>query len=152
MWYDSWDMEWNWQNFLSFWAISWPFTPLTQKIKILQNKKTVWRYYHFTHVYHNDSHDVWFQTYGAWQTEFFVILGRFLPFYPPSNPKNQNFEKMKKKPPADIIILHRCTINNNHMVNGSWDIKHYRQNFLTFWTILDHLSFCNFLLFCHFGP
>ena len=31
-------------------------------------------------------------------TEFFVILGHFLPFYPTNDPKNQNFEKMKKTP------------------------------------------------------
>ena len=30
------------------------------------------------------------------QTEFFVILGHFSPFDSPNNPKNQNFEKMKK--------------------------------------------------------
>ena len=51
-------------------------------------------------------------------TEFFVILDHFLPFYPPNNPKNQNFEKMKKTP-GDIIILHKCTINDNHMMYGS---------------------------------
>ena len=33
---------------------------------------------------------------------FFVILGYFLPFYPRNNPKNLNFEKMKKAP-GDII-------------------------------------------------
>ena len=52
------------------------------------------------------------------QTEFFVILAPFLPFYPPNNPKNQNFEKMKKLPGV-IIILHRCNINDNHMMHGS---------------------------------
>ena len=31
-----------------------------------------------------------------WQTEFFFILDHFLPFYPPNNPENQNFENMKK--------------------------------------------------------
>ena len=36
------------------------------------------------------------------QTEFFVILDHFLPFYPPNNPKNQNFGKSKKAP-GDII-------------------------------------------------
>ena len=36
-------------------------------------------------------------------TELFVILGHFLPFYPPNKPENQNFEKMKKTP-GDIII------------------------------------------------
>ena len=29
----------------------------------------------------------------------------FLPFYPPNNLKDQNFEKMKKKKSGDIIIL-----------------------------------------------
>ena len=51
-------------------------------------------------------------------TELFVIFGHFLPFYPLNNPKNQNFEKMKKTP-GDIIILHMCTINDNHMMYGS---------------------------------
>ena len=40
-------------NFLSFWTIFCPFTPLTtQKIKILKKGKKPWRYYHFTHVYY----------------------------------------------------------------------------------------------------
>ena len=47
----------------------------------------------------------------------FVILGRFLPFYPTNNPKNQNLEKMKKTP--GDIILQMCTINDNHMMYGS---------------------------------
>ena len=42
------------------------------------------------------SYDIWFLKYKAQQTEIFVILGHFLPFYPTKNPKNQNFEKMKK--------------------------------------------------------
>ena len=65
-------------------------------------------------------------------------MGYFLPFYPPNNPKNQNFEKMKK-PPGDIITLHMCTINDNHMMYGSCDMEHEGQNFLSFWTI-----FCTF--------
>ena len=36
--------------------------------------------------------------------QFFVIMDRFLPFYPTMDPENQNFEKMKKTP-EDIIIL-----------------------------------------------
>ena len=50
--------------------------------------------------------------------EFFVILGHFLPFDPPSNLKNQSFEKMKKTP-EDIIILHLHTTNDDHMMYGS---------------------------------
>ena len=37
---------------------------------------------------------------------FWAILS----FYPPNNPKNQNFKKLKKTP-EDIIILHMCTKN-----------------------------------------
>ena len=33
----------------------------------------------------------------AQQTECFAILGHFLPFHPPDNLENQNFEKLKKK-------------------------------------------------------
>ena len=50
--------------------------------------------------------------------QFFVILGHFLPFDPPKNSKNQNFEKMKKMP-GDIMILHLSTTNDNHMMKGS---------------------------------
>ena len=32
-----------------------------------------------------------------------------------------------------------CTINENHMMYSSWDMKHSRQNFLSFWAI-----FCTF--------
>ena len=60
-------------------------------------------------MYHKwQSCDVWFLRYEAWQTEFIVILGHFLPFYHTNNPKNPNFEKMKKTA-GDIIILHLCT-------------------------------------------
>ena len=54
--------------------------------------------------------------YEVQQTEFFVILDYFLPIYLPNNPENQNFEKMKKKTLGDIIILHKCTVNDNHMM------------------------------------
>ena len=74
------------------------------------------------------------------QTEFLLILDHFLPFYPPSNPKNQNLDKLKKMP-GDVIILHMCTINDNHMMYSSWNMKHERQNFLSLWTV-----FCLFTL------
>ena len=40
---------------------------------------------------------------------------------------------MKKKH-GDIIILHMCTINNNPMMYGPWDMEHDGQNFCH----LDH--------------
>ena len=41
---------------------------------------------------------------------FWAIFALLLP--PPNNPENQNFEKMRKIP--GDIILHICTINENH--------------------------------------
>ena len=47
---------------------------------------------------------------------FFALSPRFLPFRPPMDPENQNFETMKKKTPAAITMN---TMNDNHMVYGS---------------------------------
>ena len=143
------------------------------------------------------SYDVWFLTCGAWWTEFFVILDHFFHVTPSKDPKNQNFEKLKKmlgdtiilhkrhknhdhmlycswditcdrcncsfsfwaifyffyppnspknekfqmkKTPRDIIILHKCTKNHDHIVNCSWDMAHDRRNcYFLFWAI-----FCPF--------
>ena len=79
-------------------------------------------------------------TNRAQQNESFVVLGYFLPFHPINNPKNKNFKKWKKTT-GDIIILLKCTINDNHMMYGSWDIKHNKQNFfLSFWAIFSPLT------------
>ena len=67
--------------------------------------------------------------------QFFVILDRFLHFRAPMNPKNQNFEKIKKTP-EDIIILQMCTINVSHVIYGSWDyMECSRQKSFSFWAI-----------------
>ena len=39
-----------------------------------------------------------------------------------------------KKTPGDIL-LHMCTINEDHMIYGSKDIRHDGQSFLSFWVI-----------------
>ena len=62
----------------------------------------------------------------------------FLPFYPPNNPENQNFEKLKKAS-GDVIILHMCTKNDDHIIYASWDMECDRNKFLSFWA-----SFCSF--------
>ena len=54
------------------------------------------------------------------ETECFVILGHFLPFYPTNNLKNQKFEKIKNNP-RDKIILHKFTKNHDNMLYCSWD-------------------------------
>ena len=50
-------------------------------------------------------------------------MSYFLPFYPLTCPKNQNFKKMKKTP-GDIIISHKCKKNHDHMLYFSWDMAH----------------------------
>ena len=77
------------------------------------------------------SYEVWFLRYKTLQTGFFIILGHFLLFDPPNKLNNQNFEKMKKWP-EEIIILHLCTTNDNHIMHGSWDLEHKRLIFLLF--------------------
>ena len=78
----------------------------------------------YIHVYHKwRSYDIWFLKYKVRQTEIFNILGQFLPFQPLDNPENQNFRKLKKNP-GDIIILHKCTRNHDHMLYCSLGMTH----------------------------
>ena len=42
-------------------------------------------------------------------------MGYTFPFYPPNSPKNEYFKNMKKTH-GDIIILHMCTKNHDHML------------------------------------
>ena len=44
-----------------------------------------------------------------------------------------------KKTPGDIIILHKCTKNNDHMLYCSWNMVHDACNYCSFWVI-----FCTF--------
>ena len=119
MMYGSLGTECERHNFLSFWGILCPFTL----------------------VYHKwQSCDIWFLRYQEQQTEFLVILGHFWHFYLINSLKNQNFEKTKKAS-ENIIILHLCTANDNHVINISWDMEHDRQKFFI---ILGH--FCLFPL------
>ena len=70
---------------------------------------------------------------SAHQTEFFVILGYFLPFIPPSAPAFPPLTTLIIKIlKTGDVILHMSTINKinkNHMMYDSWDMKHNRQNF-----------------------
>ena len=102
----------------------------------MKKGKKAWVYYHFTHLYHNwQSYDVWSAT-----NNFLSFWTVFCPFTSPKDLENENFEKTRKKP-GEIIILHMCTINDNHMIYGSWDMERHRQNLLSFWTV-----------FCPFTP
>ena len=126
--YDVWFLRyWVRQHNLSFWAIFCLFTPLmTTKIKILKKwKQNAWRYYPFIHTCVSYMKIM----YGSWNIRFdrqcFVLLGNFLPFHPPWRPRKSKFWKTEKTP-GDIILHIRITINDNHMMCGSWDMNHDR--------------------------
>ena len=101
--------------------------------------------YHFTQVYIKSwSNAILFLRYGTWRMSLlFFILGYFLRSYPPpppNSPKNENWEK-KQKHPGDIITLHKCTKNHDHMLYCSWEMVCDKCNFyFSFWAI-----------FCPFG-
>ena len=124
-------------HFRPFFALLPHYWP--QKLKFGKNVKNTWRYYPFTHVYHKSrSYDVWFLRYKVQRTKFFWHDGPFFcPFTLLTTKKKTKF--WKNKTPWDIIILHLCTTNDNHIMYGSWDIKCDRQYFLSFWA-----SFCPF--------
>ena len=104
-----------------------------KKSKFWKNEKN-WKCYHFQLVYHKwRSYDVWFLRYLHFLSFWTISCPLTLPPQSLYNSENPNFEKMKKMP-GDIIILQKCTVNDNHIMYGSWYMKHNRQNF-----------------FCHFG-
>ena len=132
--------------FLSFWAIFYPFTcPLMiQNIKILIKMKkhkslTDRNFWHFGPFFpfqpldklenQNFNIIIWCMVPEIWSIQF-------LPFW-------TIFWTIKK--PGYIIILHMCTINNNHMMYDSWDNE---GNWHNFFATLD----CCFLHFTHPPP
>ena len=49
--------------------------------------------------------------------------------------------KKKKKIPGDIIILHKCTKNHDHMLYCSWDVARDTCNcYFSFWAIFTLLT------------
>ena len=123
--YSSWDMEWDRQNYLSFWAIFCPFTtpsnnPENQILKKKKKKMPIDIILLYIHMYHED------HIYGSWNiwcdrhkfSSFWVIFCLFNPL---------TIWKIKiltlKKTPGDIIVLHICTINDKNtwcMVPKIW--------------------------------
>ena len=134
-------MKCNRQNFLSFWIFC-SFTPLTTKkitiLKYWKKKHLEILSFHMCTINNNQ------KMYGSWDIECdgqnFLSFWTIFAHLPPKNPKNQNFEKMKKMP-GDIIILHKCTKNHDHMLQCSWDMACDRCNYFPFWAI-----FCPFTI------
>ena len=128
--YGSWDTEWDRQNFLSFWAIFCPFSPLTTwKIKILKLEKTPGDIMILHICTISDNH----MMYSSWDTQcngqnFLSFWNHFLPFCPPMDPENQNFGKMNITP--ENIIYHFTNVY--HKWQSSCDVWFLR--YQAWWT------------------
>ena len=82
----------------------------------------------------NKKHDHMMYAYSGmeYDRQFFVILGHFFALLPHYWPQKLKLGK-NKKTTRDIILLHMCRINQDHIMYGSWDIK------------------CKWQSYCHFG-
>ena len=91
---------------------------------------------YFDHI-RDTQYDVWFLKYRVQRAKFFVLLDSFLPFYPPNNPKTQNFDK---KGNTVWRYYHFIQVQHKQQSYYVWIPRYWaRQNFLSFWTI-----FCTF--------
>ena len=70
--------------------------------------------------------------YGSRNMEVLSFWTIFCHFTPLTTQKIKILKKWRKKPSGDIIILHKCTINDNHIMYGSWDMERDGQNFCHF--------------------
>ena len=85
---------------------------------------------------------IWCMLTQIWHACANIFFCHFRPYFallPHYWPQTLDFGKNVKKH-GDIILLHMCTINQDHMIHGSWDMKFNRHNFFV---ILDKfLPFC----------
>ena len=96
-----------------------PSNPENQNLKKIK-KKNAWRYHPFTQVYQKSrSHLCYSWDMACDGCNFFIF--HFVLFFTLTSWKIKSFKKMKKTP-GDIIILHICTKNYDHMMYGSWDM------------------------------
>ena len=138
--YSSWEIE---QNTLSLVILGHflPFYPLKNpKNQNFEKWKKLLEISSFYTIIWCTVPEIWSET-----DRIFCHFGPFSALLPPPtphppNPENQNFENKMKK---CLKILSFCTcmstINEDHMIYGSWNIKCDRQEFLSFWAI-----FCPF--------
>ena len=114
--YGSWDTEWDRQVFLSF-------QPTTCKIKILKKLKKHLEMMYASWDMKCDRHDL---------LSFWAI---FCPFTPLLTSKTKIWEKCKT---LLEISFYKCvpSINEDHMIRGSWDIRCNRQFYIIFGNFL----------------
>ena len=103
------------------------YPPKNQKIKIFKK----WKSFKDT-ILQLQSYDVWFLRCRVKQTEFFVVVDHFLPFYPPNNLKIKILKKQKILS-GDIIILYM----HHKWESYIWFLRYGAQQ-TKFFVILDH--------------
>ena len=135
--YISRDAEHDRHNFLSFWTAI--YLLKTRKIKILKKWKESSGDVIILHMCSKNHDHI---MYASWDIEckrqYFVIWVIFcsLPHYWPENLKLWENGKI----PGRIIILNLCITIDDHMIYGSRDTEHDRQNFLSSWTVIYLLT------------
>ena len=77
--------------------------------------------------------------YDAWHMWLLFSFWAVFALLPP------NFclftQKKRKKTPGDIIILHKCTKNHDHMLQCSWDMACDGRNcYFSFWAIFCSIT------------
>ena len=84
---------------------------------------------------------IWCMVPEIWREidRIFCHFGPFFFHFTSLKTQKLKIYKKMKKTIQDNIILHSCTINDNHMMYGSWNMKHDWQNFLSFWAVFPLL-------------
>ena len=127
--YSSWYTEWD-RIFCHFGPFLTPSQLTIQKIKILKKMKKASGYVIILNLC-NKKHNHMMHAYSDMECDrhnFLSFQAIFCSFALLLNPKIE-IQKKCKKPLGDIILLLMCTINQDHMMYGSWDMKCNRQNF-----------------------
>ena len=145
--YCSWDMVCDGCNcYFSFWAIFCRFyDPNSLKNENFQNteKKKPGDII----ILHKctKNYDMLSCSWDIWCVTDVIIFhfGLFFALFTPSPLtawEKKMSKKQTKKTPRDNL-LHMCTINQDHMMYGSWNVKCKGQSFLLFWAKKKKISF-----------
>ena len=150
--YSSWDVECETEtgNYGSYFALLSPHHKNQTKSKFWENEKECWRYHHFTHVHQKpQSYEVWLEnnlenkkfeknekdiyrclhfTHVYQKSRSYVCFLKYGVWQTLTTQKIKISKKCKKR--LDIIILHKSTKNNDHMLYCFSDIT--RDGFVIF--------------------
>ena len=108
--------------------------------KKCKKKKNIWRCHHVKLVLQKTrSNDVFLLKIRSVTDilSFYVIFCCFTPLLTPEIKIGEKLKKHTKKTPRDVILLCRCTINQDHMMFISW-FPRYKVERRKFFFIMVH--------------